>query len=178
MRDLAIVMFSVFLATYIIHFDLVQKALIATKSSEILSSFIAGIFFTSVFTTVPAIVVLGEIAAKNSILLVAIFGALGALCGDFILFRFIKRDLSEDIAHIASHSRFLSKLKGIFKRRVFRWFIPLIGALILASPLPDELGLALMGLSKMKLRIFIPISLIFNFLGILVIGLVADSLIN
>jgi len=44
------------------------------------------------------------------------------------------------------------------------------------SPLPDELGLAMMGLSKMKTSLFIPISFILNSLGILAIGLITKLL--
>ena len=60
-------------------------------------------------------------------------------------------------------------------------FLPLdnishAGGLILASPLPDELGVAVLGFSKMRLKYFALLSFVFNFLGIAVIGLVARAL--
>lgn len=68
------------------------------------------------------------------------------------------------------------RLKAIMKVRYLRWFAFFIGGLIIASPFPDELGIALMGFSKMRILPFMIMSFIFNSLGILVIGLVAKSL--
>ncbi|KKR47070.1 MAG: hypothetical protein UT80_C0011G0001, partial [Parcubacteria group bacterium GW2011_GWC1_40_13] len=68
------------------------------------------------------------------------------------------------------------RLFSIFRPKLFKWLIPFIGALIIASPLPDEAGLAMMGLSKMKTSVFIPISFALNFLGILAIGLFAKGM--
>jgi hypothetical protein len=47
-----------------------------------------------------------------------------------------------------------------------KWLSPIVGALIIASPLPDEFALTLMGLSKVRLAVLIPISFIMNMLGI------------
>jgi len=60
--------------------------------------------------------------------------------------------------------------------RLFRWSMVLFGALVIASPLPDEIGLAMMGLSKVKTLLFIPISFSLNAFGILIIGLIARTL--
>ena len=176
MRDLAIVGFSIIVAVIIVRSGAVENFLVATKKFEIIGSFIAGLFFTTVFSAAPATVVLGQIAHANSVFLVAFFGALGAVCGDFIIFRFIKHDISADVDYLVKQNRTLGRLKHVFKLRFFRWFIPMLGALVVASPLPDELGLALMGLSKIKVRVFIPLSFSLNFLGIFVIGLVARSI--
>ena len=53
--------------------------------------------------------------------------------------------------------------------------MPLTGAIIIASPLPDELGLAMMGLSRVPIAAFIPISYTMNFLGILLIEFIAGA---
>jgi hypothetical protein len=47
-----------------------------------------------------------------------------------------------------------------------KWISPILGALIIASPLPDEFGLALLGLSRTRISILIPVSFIMNFLGV------------
>lgn len=77
---------------------------------------------------------------------------------------------------LLGHQGSIKRIKAVFRLRFFRWLTWLLGGLIIASPLPDELGIGLLGFSKMKLAAFIPLSLIFNSLGILVIGLVARSL--
>jgi hypothetical protein len=47
--------------------------------------------------------------------------------------------------------------------------LPVIGAIIIASPLPDEVGISLMGLSKISTPKFIFISYILNSIGLFLI---------
>ena len=61
----------------------------------------------------------------------------------------------------------------MFRFKHFRWLTLLAGALLIASPLPDELGIALLGFSKVSTRYFAILSFVFNFLGILGIGFTA-----
>ena len=152
--------------------------------------FIAGMFFTSAFTTAPAIVILGEFSKHNNLMAVAVIGGLGAAIGDFILFKFVKDRVADDfkyLFHIKKKGRHVVKskdidclgnrLKSIFHTKLFHWFAPFIGALIIASPLPDELGIAILGLSRMKDSVFIPVSFIFNSIGIFVIGWAVHSVL-
>ena len=62
----------------------------------------------------------------------------------------------------------------LFKLRSFRWLTFFAGGFIIASPLPDELGIALLGFSKLKTSLFVPLSFTFNFLGICLIGIAAS----
>lgn len=172
MKDLAIITFSIVIAIMLAKTGILKDLLVATQGLKFLGSFLAGIFFISVFTVAPATVVLIGLFQSAPLLEIAFFGGLGALVGDLIIFRFIKYHLTEDIAYLIAKNR-NERLKEIFRLRFFKWLIPFLGALIIASPLPDEIGLAMMGLSKMKTLLFIPISFVLNFLGILVIGLIA-----
>src|SRR3989344_3397165 len=175
MRDLGVVALSIVVAIILAKTGTLAGILTSTQEWTILGSLIAGIFFVSIFTVAPAGVVLFELAAANSIWEVALFGGIGALIGDFLIFRFIKNSISEDIHWLMRKTK-QERLVSIFKPKLFKWLIPFIGALIIASPLPDEAGLAMMGLSKMKPSVFIPISFALNFLGILAIGLFAKGL--
>lgn len=172
-HDIGIVVLSIFIAVLLAKTGALQSILTATREARLVGSFIAGIFFTSIFTTAPAAVVLGQIAQANSPLLVAVFGGLGALIGDLVIFRFIKDRLSEDIIALLGDRR---RIRAILHRRLFRYLSMLLGAIIIASPLPDELGLALLGFSKVRMSLFIPFSLIANGAGIYIIGLVARML--
>lgn len=176
MRDLGIIILSIVVAIILAKTGSLTGLLTSTQEWGLFGSLIAGMFFVSIFTAAPASVVLFEIAVANSIWEVALFGGIGALIGDLLIFRFIKDSLSEDIHWLIRKTK-QERLVSIFRFKLFRWLIPFIGALIVASPLPDEVGLAMMGLSKMKTAIFIPISFALNFLGILAIGLFAKGLI-
>lgn len=174
MRDLGIIILSIIVAVLLAKTGALVGILTSTQQWELLGSLIAGIFFVSVFTAAPAGVVLFEIAAANSIWEVALFGGIGALIGDLIIFRFIKDGLAEDIRWLVKKTK-QERLISIFQLKLFRWLIPFIGAVIVASPLPDEIGLTMMGLSKIKTSAFIPIAFLLNFLGILIIALFAKG---
>lgn len=176
LQDVAIVVFSIFIAVILVKTDFLGKILTSTKEWEILGSFVAGMFFTSVFTTAPAIVTLGEIAHANSVVITAFFGGAGAIVGDLIIFWFIRDRLSEHFLELIQHKGVGKRIKALLKLKYFRWSTFLLGGLVVASPLPDELGISILGFSKIRMSWFILISFSFNFIGILIIGLIAKSL--
>ena len=173
-RDGAIIILSILVAVILAKTGALESLITSTRELRLIGSFIAGILFVSVFTVAPATVALGEIAQSNSVFVVAILGGLGALAGDWIIFRFIKDKVSEDLTGLLKLAK-PGKLTTLGKTKGLRWLIPLIGALIIASPMPDEIGIAMLGLSKMKNSVFILLSFILNSAGILVIGLVAKA---
>ena len=174
-RDLSVIFLSILIAVILAKTGTLESILVSTQGARFIGSFIAGIFFVSVFTAAPATVALGEIAQSNSIITVAILGGLGALMGDLIIFRFVKDRVSEHFNYLIKISR-SERFFSIFRLKLFRWIIPFVGALIIASPLPDEIGVAMLGLSKMKNSYFILLSFILNSAGILIIGLIAKGL--
>ncbi len=175
-QDLSIIFFSILLTLVLIKTEALSTILGGAVSLKLLGSFIAGIFFTSVFTTIPAIVTLGEISTHNSLYLTALFGAIGAVLGDLVIFRFIRDRLSEHLTILMEHTTYWRRVTALFKLRYFRWLTFLLGGLIISSPFPDEIAISLLGFSKMKTWTFIPLSFIFNFIGILLIGLVSRSI--
>ena len=175
-QDIAIIALSILGAIVMLKADILSNILDSAVSIKFFGSFVAGIFFTSVFTTAPAIVTLGEIARSNSLFFTAFSGAFGALLGDLIIFRFIKDRLGEHLLELIRHEKGWKRVKALVKLKYFRWFTFLAGGLLIASPLPDELGISLLGLSKAKMSVFISISFFFNFLGILIIGIIARAI--
>jgi hypothetical protein len=176
MKDALIIVASIFFAVILVRTHVLANILLQTKEMEYFGSFVAGLFFTSVFTTAPAIVTLGQIAEANNIWMTALFGAFGALIGDLLIFRFVRDELTEHLLAAMKHSPGLKRFKTLMRGKHFRWFTIALGGIIIASPLPDELGISLIGLSKSSTKYFIPMSLIFNFIGILLIGLAAKAI--
>ena len=170
-----IIILSVFVALLLAKTGILRDILTATQGAQFIGSFIAGMFFVSIFTAAPATIVLGEIAQSNSVTEVAILGGLGALLGDFLIFRFVRDRVSEDFSTLVKMAK-SERLLSLFQRKAFQWIIPFTGALIIASPLPDEVGLAMLGLSKMRTAVFIPLSFSLNAVGIFIIGFIARAL--
>ncbi len=139
--------------------------IISWFDNSAVASFVAGIFFTSAFTIAPSAVALSHIIGHASPHTVALWGGLGALCGDLALFFFIKDRFAEDL-RTSLRPSLVKHVLSSFHLGFMKWLSPFLGALIIASPLPDELGLTLMGLSRVRLAILIPVSYVMNAVGI------------
>jgi len=176
LQDISIILLSVLVATLLVRTNVLTNILASTGDTGIWGAFVAGMFFTSIFTTAPAMAALGVIMLTQNIVLTALVGAAGSMVGDLIIFRFVRDRFSEHVSEIMMHESIWRRFHLLFKRRFFRWITFLVGGFILASPLPDELGVAVLGFSKMQVKYFALLSFAFNFLGIVAIGLVARSL--
>ena len=173
-RDVGIIIISIFMAIILVRFGVISALLERLAWFGGFNTFIAGLFFSSIFTTAPALIALAEIAKdSNSILQVALTGALGAVCGDLIIYHFFGDAMMSDFATLMSIET-RRRWRHIFHLRLFRWFFTFLGGIVIATPfLPDELGLLMMGTTRLRFSIFLPISYFFNFLGILIILLIA-----
>ncbi len=176
LEDFGIIAFSIIVTILLVKTDVLGIVLTSTRELEWIGSFISGMFFTSAFTTAPAIVTLGEIAHIISPWTVAFFGALGALVVDIIIFKFARDRFADHLLEIIEQESGIKRTILLLRKKSFRWITFLIGGLIIASPLPDELGISILGFSKMKLSRFIIFSFISNFIGILLIGYIGRAL--
>jgi hypothetical protein len=174
--DAALVAVSVGVAVILVRTDVLISVLSRTHELALLGSFIAGMFFTSTFTVAPAAVTLGEIAQVSSLWEVALVGGLGAMVGDFVIFRFVRDRLSAHLMEYLEMVGGTEKLASVLTRKSTRWFSWILGGLLIASPLPDELAVTLLGASKMRTGWFAAVSFAFNALGILFISLAARAL--
>lgn len=133
-----------------------------------LSAFVAGILFVSMFTMATATIILLILAETLSPIEIGIIAGLGAVVGDVAILRFMKDNLIKEVEDIYKHfgGPHLSK---VFHTKYCRWTLPVLGAVIIASPLPDELGISLMGLTKIKTYQFLILSFFLNSAGIFLI---------
>ncbi len=166
---------SIVFTIFLVRFGVLDKILSVSQGWSVVESFIAGLFWTSIFTISPASIAIAHLSKSIDPFTLAAWGAFGAMLGDLIIFYFIRDVFSEDVRGAIKDSRFkkiLSKTHFTF----LRWFGPLVGAVVIISPLPDEIGLSLMGISKMKTRYLIPMTLILNFIGIYLIASASQAL--
>lgn len=174
-KDIGLLLISLVIAGLLLVTPSVEYLLTATIEREVTVSFLAGVFFTSVLTAPSAIVILGELGGSISPWLVAAVGALGAVFGDLILFQLIESHFNKDIEHFV-RTRRIQALFSFSRFRSFTWLLPFVGGLVIASPLPDELGVALLGVAKLPPKTFVIVSYLSNFFGILLVALVGNSL--
>lgn len=132
-------------------------------------AFIGGMLFVSTFSVsigMVALIMLAKVLHPAEML---VFAGLGAFAGDMIIFQYVRsRGLVDEIKHFFEYFGG-DHLQHLFHTKYFAWSLPVIGALIMASPLPDELGVSLMGISKMSPYKFAALSLLLNGVSIFTI---------
>src|SRR3989344_1525210 len=169
-HTLIILILSVILAIFLLKSEFIKTFILRIGYLEYFGIFISGAFFTYGLTTAPAISMLYLFSRSLHPIDVAAFGAIGALLSDFLIFRLVKYNLSNEIKKLADSVKFHPHLNKSYMK-ILRRFAPLIAGFIIASPLPDELAASILGSIKVKDKTFIIISLVSNFIGILVISL-------
>lgn len=141
---------------------------------DALLSFLIGLLFSSGIVTAPAIVAIGEGTRYIPIWELAAVGAAGSVCGDLLLFRFVRSQLIGHLLRISLHPR-IARLGKTLAAGPFWWIAPVLGAVVIASPLPDELGLLMMGLSTIRMSQFIPLAYAANVVGIYIVAIAAKN---
>jgi hypothetical protein len=133
-----------------------------------IGAFFAGILFVSSFSVATGIVILLVLAEQLNPVEIAVIAGAGAVIGDLIIFHFVKDQLVGEVQPI--FERFGGKhVIALLHTRYFSWSIPLIGALLIASPLPDEIGVSLMGISRLNTVQFMLLSFVLNSMGIFLV---------
>lgn len=151
---------------------LVVQTITKIGSLGYFGAFLAGIFFVSTFTVAPSAIVLFYLASQMNLWLIALSAGLGAVFGDFLIFSFLKDGVFEEIKPVFRRVTG-ERLQKLFETPHFGRLSMVLGAIIIASPLPDETGLALLGLSKIKRWQFFLLSFVLNTVGIFIIILLS-----
>ena len=135
-KNTALLLISMILFFYFLENPEIQNFIKLIGSLGYFGSFVSGIFFVSIFTVAPASAIIFEASKTLDSILVAITAGAGAVIGDYLIFRFLKDRVFEELAPLVKKngSTFIVKL---FSSPFFSWLIPIFGAFIIASPFPD-----------------------------------------
>ncbi|MEM3370237.1 MAG: hypothetical protein QXW00_02055 [Candidatus Woesearchaeota archaeon] len=134
-----------------------------------LGTFIAGMGFTYGFTAAPATAILLLLSKSQNIIIAGLIAGAGSLIGDLLIFYLVRDTLDDEIKKFKDEAI----IKYIISR-VPTWarkfLVPILAGIIIASPLPDEIGVALLAsASEVSGRTFSAISYVLNTSGIFVI---------
>jgi len=141
-----------------------------------LGTFIAGIFFAYGFTATPATAVLLIVAKEQNIILAGLIAGLGALVGDLLIFKFIKLSFAEEVGYL-SKSKIVKGINHIIPNTIKKAIILVLAGFIIASPLPDEIGVVVLAsATTISTRTFSIISYILNTAGIFVILIIGNAI--
>ena len=142
-----------------------------------LSSFTLGVLYAYGFTASLATGALLIVAGQQNIIVTGIIAGIGALVGDLIIFRFIRKSFNKELNQL-SKTKYLKNMRKFFKKySALNKVVPLLAYLIIASPLPDEIGVALAATyQNVTTRSFVVISYLLNTAGIFTILVIGRSL--
>lgn len=176
-KNLTLVGISLIIALYLLQNEIFRNISLHLGGWGYLGAFFAGMLFVSTFTVSVGTVIL-FILSDNHLtpLEIAIFAGVGSVVSDFIIFQSIRsRDLMDEIRNVFNFFGG-EKIQHLIKTKYFSWTLPVVGAIIIASPLPDEIGVSLLGISHMKPSRFLLLSFVLNFIGIFIIISAAKAL--
>ena len=171
--------FLLLLLTFVVAYLLFKKRDFLPFHSFILSTgyfgaFVAGMGFAYGFTAAPATAILLILAKQQNIILAGLIAGFGALLGDLLIFGFIRYSFRDEAIKLSRERIILYINNKISKFPIIKKYLMLvIASIIIASPLPDEIGASLLAISyKIKTRTFAIISYILNTAGIFIILLI------
>jgi len=139
-------------------------------------AFIAGVLYVYGFTAGPGTAILLVIGKEENLLLCGLIAGVGALIGDLLIFDFIRYSFSDEIKNLSSEKIVIwidSKLPHFMRK----YLMPVLGAVIIALPLPDEIGVSLFAtFTKISTRAFLVLSYVLNTAGIFMILLIGKAM--
>lgn len=170
---------SIILAYILFKNPLVENFVLGLGDLSYLGVFIAGLLFPFGFTTAFAVGFFVTLNPENFILY-GLVGAFGAMISNILIFSLIRFSFKKEFLCL---ERRLEKVKYVkefeelvnmtFSRRIRHYLFYVIIGVIIASPLPDELGdIILAGMTKINVRILALITFILTFIGIAVLLLI------
>lgn len=165
-KNITIAVIGMCIAIFLSRYTPFQSLLHHLGNFGYLSAFFAGMLFVSTFTMATGVIILATLTQTLSPVEIGVIAGLGAVVGDITIFHFVKDNLGAEIEDIYDTFDRKNHLKKLFHTRYFSWMLPVLGAIIIASPLPDELGISLMGLTKVGTGKFVVLSYLLNSAGI------------
>lgn len=145
-------------------------------SLGLFGTFLTGILFTYGFTAAPATVIFLILAKEQNILLAGLIGGLGALLGDLFIFNFIRYSFKDEVRKLYREKVVMyinHKTPNLLKR----YLLPVVAGFIIASPLPDEIGVTMLAASKsISAKVFSVISYVLNTAGIFALLAIGNAI--
>ncbi|HRY63248.1 MAG TPA: hypothetical protein P5267_01410 [Patescibacteria group bacterium] len=137
-------------------------------------AFLAGVFYAYSFTAGAAVAILVILGGDLNIIMAGLLAGVGSLISDLLIFKFIRHSFEEEITKISA-SHFWDKWRNNYHLNLIfkKYILPILGSIIIASPLPDELGVAMLASDKLiSSRVFAIMSYALNTAGIFIILLI------
>ncbi len=177
LRDIGFLIISAIVGYLLWRWGILARLLDFTATIPYLNSFVAGAMFTSAITVGPATAAIALLASSGvSPIEIALIGALGAMTVEVSAFIVLRDTIALEIRRAGRRSKRSLASYLIFRGR-WRFISIIIGAIIIASPLPDEPGLLLLSLEKPSWKTVLVLTFLLNVLGIFAVTAATQQLL-
>ena len=139
-------------------------------SIGLIGGFIGGAMSVSMFTTAPALILIVEVSKQTNPVLLVLVASLGSILGDWLIIKFLEDEVAKEMRPILKRFHILRFIRR-FQRSKASWLATFLGSILLALPLPDEFGIAMMDISHIKQRHLLAICFVLNFVGLIALVL-------
>lgn len=137
-----------------------------------LGIFISGFFYAYAFTAAPATAILLVLTKEYNILFAVLIGGLGALLSDYLIFKIIRYSFIDEINNLKKE-HFMKIIKKKEKKlfgHYYKHIFPAFAGILIASPLPTEIGVTMMAsMKKISVKKFMIIAFLLHSFGIFII---------
>jgi hypothetical protein len=146
-----------------------------------LGAFVAGLFFSFGFTSPFAVAFFVELAPTVDPLVASALGGIGAFFADLVIFEIIRFSFFHDELRRLHESRLLQWLHNLLhheriSEQLRRYLLWSFAGIVIASPLPDEIGVALVsGITRIEIQKVGILCFSLNTLGIFLILMIARA---
>lgn len=166
--------FTILILTFLITYILFSRYKFFALSNILVSlgyfgTFLTGILFAYSFTAAPSTAVFLILAKTENIYLAGVIGGIGALLGDLLIFKLVRMSFADEIKKLHDE-KFFAGISHRTPKAIKTYLVPVVAALIIASPLPDEIGVSMLAAYPLiSTRLFSVISFVLNTLGIFMV---------
>jgi len=186
--NLTLLAISIIIGSLLAYFGVFDRLFGGLGALGYVGALFVGMLFPITFTAPIATFALFYLGEHFHVGAVTIIAAVGALFGDLAIFTFVRDRTLKEVEEIRSeyriehrthdHYRRHKALVQLFHSKPFHALSLFIGGLVILSPIPDELGIAILASYKVHMKKFIPISLALNAVGIWLIVMAGHVFAN
>ena len=139
-------------------------------------TFLAGLLYPYALTSAAGTGILLILAKEQNILFAGVIAGIGALISDIILFFFVKQGFSDEVKKLSKET-VIRTINRRIPDSVRLYFLATFAGLLIASPLPTEIGILLMAsIKNMSVKKFVIIIYMLHASAIFVILLIGNNI--
>ena len=138
--------------------------------------FLAGLLYPFALTSAAGTGILLILAKEQNFLLAGVIAGIGALVSDIFLFLFVTHSFSDEVQKL-SKEKFVRTINRLIPDSIRVYLLAAFAGLLIASPLPTEIGILLMtSIKSISFKKFISIIFILHVSAIFIILLIGSTI--